>query len=596
MKLKILLFILLFICTFLLCDDFQKIDFDINLYRLFDLGACDYNNDGNLDIFSSNHNAKQIILMGYGNGIFSENKLSDLKLDQDVNFSGLEVSINYPTIKQDGLYIFWYDMKIYIIFKDDFFKICKIKMSLTSEIDIIKNSFYLIDKTEIVLSSGLIKTELEVIGNGLSEIIIDPDFKAIPISFEVQGIYLLKNIFIGLNKINPSSLDFIIRLQDRHGLAWTDLNNDGKMDVFISRGGLQGKMSLFPEEYNYELFINQGDHFLNLIDSTNIEMNNVRGRQAIWVDYNRDDRVDLFLGNKESPNQLYEQQADGAFIDIASNLLLNKNKTGKCIWYDKDNDDDMDLFLVNVKGILLFENNNNVFSKYIIEEWNNDYESYNITYGDIDNDCDIDFFLTSIEGNYLIINDNEILIKTDLDDYGLPHNSVNAFFVDVDNDSYLDVDITCDGIYRQVNNVFVYYSDEISKLIPSETDMIHVIWFDANNDGTRDIIFSYEKDTYIWKTKFYLNMTNNNNWIELNLVDDNGNVLGTKTTIESGDMKLFSEVGCSENSKFSQGHYRLYFGLKDKTIIDEIKIEWLDGCITFLRNVEVNQILTIRKE
>ena len=85
-----------------------------NVYRIFDLGVVDVNYDGNLDIFTSNHNHGQYLLLGDGQDSFSNNVSSDWGLDQDRDFPGLEYAGTQPEIDRPGLYIYWRERNLII--------------------------------------------------------------------------------------------------------------------------------------------------------------------------------------------------------------------------------------------------------------------------------------------------------------------------------------------------------------------------------------------------------------------------------------------------------------------------------------------------
>ncbi len=583
------IFLFLIFCIFfpsiISAQEFEQQSFEYDLYRLFDLGVTDINEDGNLDFFSANHNALQTIIFEDGTGGFSDNQIATLGLSQDIDFPSLEVS-HPPEISDEGVYIFWSEMDIFIVFiQGENCLLCNIEMTLNSEIDIIKNENFFSNKEETELFDGLIETKLILVSFLDSHMRIDPDYKAIPIHFSVN--LPADHIFIGSQKVNPNSSEFTIQLQDRHGHAWGDYNLDEKTDVFIARGGLQGDMSFFPEEYNYELF--QGDLFVDIINQTGIDMKDSRSRQVAMVDYNNDGLPDYYVGCKESENQLWEQQLDGTFVDVAVQYELNKIMTGAFKWFDWGKDNDMDLIIVNTKGVLLFENTGMKFVKIILCEFGGNYESYSISSGDIDNDGDVDFLLSSFfEGNMIIRNDNTEMVCIDPAQYNLPRNSANAILVDIFNDGDLDV-WTPDGIYKQkINKKFFLYTDELA--VPYPTDVVLCAWADFDNDGDRDCIFAYEKENKLnkWRVRYYTNEIEKNNWIQL---DFSSRDLGTKVTITAGDLVQYSEVGCSENSRFSQGHYRVYFGLKEWENINQIKIERLNGTTEIMENVKPNQIL-----
>jgi hypothetical protein len=52
-------------------------------------------------------------------------------------------------------------------------------------------------------------------------------------------------------------------------------------------------------------------------------------------------------------------------------------------------------------------------------------------------------------------------------------------------------------------------------------------------------------------------------------------------------------VGQNEGSRYSQGHYRLYYGLGDANHADLVKVTWPNGSIQRLRDVPADQLLHV---
>ncbi|MBF2079357.1 MAG: ASPIC/UnbV domain-containing protein, partial [Synechococcales cyanobacterium T60_A2020_003] len=64
--------------------------------------------------------------------------------------------------------------------------------------------------------------------------------------------------------------------------------------------------------------------------------------------------------------------------------------------------------------------------------------------------------------------------------------------------------------------------------------------------------------------------------------------------IETPDGKQqLQEVGAAEGSHFSQGHYRLYFGLGEHETIESVKIVWPDGTQQSIEPPSVDQLWTV---
>ena len=86
-------------------DYFKSQPIEISSYDIFDLGVADVNEDGNLDIFTTNHSSQQSLLMNQTKGKFVD-RLSQLNLDQDYSFPKVEVTDAPPKLDKAGLYIF----------------------------------------------------------------------------------------------------------------------------------------------------------------------------------------------------------------------------------------------------------------------------------------------------------------------------------------------------------------------------------------------------------------------------------------------------------------------------------------------------------
>jgi hypothetical protein len=70
------------------------------------VGVVDINGDRLLDVFTSNEDARQSLLLGDGHGGFTD-VLSDRGLDQDPDFPGLEDSDTAPAFDRSGLYVYY---------------------------------------------------------------------------------------------------------------------------------------------------------------------------------------------------------------------------------------------------------------------------------------------------------------------------------------------------------------------------------------------------------------------------------------------------------------------------------------------------------
>src|SRR5262249_6961336 len=73
---------------------------------LMDIGVADINGDDWLDVFTTNHNYRQDLLIADGKGGYRD-VLSAWGLDQVPEFPGIEIALTEPAIAAPGVYIYW---------------------------------------------------------------------------------------------------------------------------------------------------------------------------------------------------------------------------------------------------------------------------------------------------------------------------------------------------------------------------------------------------------------------------------------------------------------------------------------------------------
>ena len=104
------------------------------------------------------------------------------------------------------------------------------------------------------------------------------------------------------------------------GFAWGDYNNDGLLDLYVSRGkGTGGGIQ------NDSLYRNNGDGTFTEVSSEANAADATPTWAAVWGDYDNDGFLDLFVarpGAEEigvgNANILYHNNGDGTFIDVAA--------------------------------------------------------------------------------------------------------------------------------------------------------------------------------------------------------------------------------------------------------------------------------------
>ncbi|HMJ64410.1 MAG TPA: FG-GAP-like repeat-containing protein, partial [Candidatus Binatia bacterium] len=133
---------------------------------------------------------------------------------------------------------------------------------------------------------------------------------------------------------------------------WGDYNNDGNMDLAVSRFGVN------------LLYRNSSNGTFTKITSGAIVMDSEQSEICQWVDYDNDGFLDLWVANSSGQNEsLYHNSGDGAFTKVTTGSLVSDggNSAGGA-WADYDNDGFLDLFVPNWQGSrpnFLYHNNGN---------------------------------------------------------------------------------------------------------------------------------------------------------------------------------------------------------------------------------------------
>lgn len=78
---------------------------------------------------------------------------------------------------------------------------------------------------------------------------------------------------------------------DKHGSAWADFDNDGRLDLVQLTGAVKG-VGAEPKL----LFHNRGDRFVNVADALGVVNPEGRTRMPLWLDLDGDGKLDLLQG------------------------------------------------------------------------------------------------------------------------------------------------------------------------------------------------------------------------------------------------------------------------------------------------------------
>jgi hypothetical protein len=146
---------------------------------------------------------------------------------------------------------------------------------------------------------------------------------------------------------------------DRHDCAWSDVDQDGLLDLYCSVGAEHG-----TAVKSNELWIQQPDHsFVDRAKEFRVADPYGRGRRVTFIDVNHDVYPDLFVGNHyprrdgvPSPNRLFINVGGLGFHDARRFGLTKEVGAGCAQAADYDGDGWDDLLLCGAESLHLYRN------------------------------------------------------------------------------------------------------------------------------------------------------------------------------------------------------------------------------------------------
>jgi hypothetical protein len=214
------------------------------------------------------------------------------------------------------------------------------------------------------------------------------------ISNHGAGAVLLRNLGGGRfeNVIGPSGVDPI---GDQHGTAWTDIDNDGRLDLAVGVGAGRGLV-----EKRNRLYHGDGDarfHDVGLASGTADPHG--RARSIATLDADGDGWLDLVVANTATPSRLFHNRGDGTFEDVSEVSGIAAVSATRLAWADVDHDGRPDLlFSGTPTGIRLLRNDGGLHFTDATRESGiaRDQRSYaGMAFGDYDGDGVLDLYMSS---------------------------------------------------------------------------------------------------------------------------------------------------------------------------------------------------------
>ena len=410
----------------------------------------------------------------------------------------------------------------------------------------------------------------------------------------------------------------------------TDYNNDGWMDLLVLRGAW-----LTPVRKS--LLRNNGDGtFTDVTHEAGLAVPATSTNSAVWMDFDNDGWLELFVGNEHAPSQLFHNDGRGVFTDVAHAAGVDRSAFTKAVSAgDYDNDGFQDLYLSNYgqENFLYHNNGDGTFTEMAKRlHVERPIASFPAWFFDYDNDGWLDIFVSSFihsvtevirsylgmpvatERMKLYRNQTgtgfqDVTKEVGLDRVFMP---MGANFGDINNDGFLDFYLgTGDPSYASLvpNVLFLnkegkYFEDITASSGTGSLQKGHgVAIADIFNDGQPCIFESIggamPGDRYF--CALFRNPGSGNNWISIKLVGVKTNraAVGTriKLTVQGRDSNprfIYRDV--NTGAHFGASPLQQHIGVGPASQIDSLEIWWpTSKTRQVFHSVGVNQFIAVHE-
>jgi enediyne biosynthesis protein E4 len=527
-----------------------------------------------------------------------------------VHFNGMSGEFYYPEIMAPGVGLLDYDndgdLDLYLVQSQMLGKGKTVNDALFPPKGPLKDRFYRNDLTvgadgrrtlrftDVTEQAGI---DIQTYGMGVAAADVDNDgFVDIYRTGLTEGVLLHNN---GDGTFTDISARSGAANQGGWGVSasFVDVDRDGWLDLFVGNYLLYSVEADIdclavtgqhdycpPNSYRPQpskLYRNRGDG--TFVDVTRTALEGGAYGPALGVstaDFDSDGWLDIYVGNDGMPNQLWMNQKNGRFRDMA---FLNGAA-------------------VNGQG--------------------NSEASMGIDAGDFDNDGDEDLFITNwlAQMNILYLNSGNGVFedRKAVSGLGAPSLAKTGFgtaWFDYDNDSWLDL-ITLNGSVamieaqarakdpfplKMLNQLYRNLGDgrfeDVSARGGEPFKLLDVsrgaAFGDIDNDGDTDVVVG----TTNGPTRLFVNnVGNKNHWLGVRLTGTGGrDMIGARVSIPRGSGPTLVRRARSDGSYASANDPRVLVGLGTSREPVTVRVQWPDGKTEEWPNQSIDRWITLKQ-
>ncbi len=377
------------------------------------------------------------------------------------------------------------------------------------------------------------------------------------------------------------------------GGAWLDVNNDGRLDLFVvnylawdfatepvCEAGPGQRDYCHPKFYKptpNQLFLNNGDGtFRDISAESGIRSHPGKGMGAGIADYDLDGLMDIFVPNDKVYNSLFHNKGGGKFEEVAFDA-----------------------------GVALTEN-----GQFI--------SGMGVDFRDIDNDGFPDIALVALDKETFPLFRNlgkgsfaDVTEASGMTRLSAPMAGYSPTIADFDNDGWKDIFVTRGHVQslgyasrvqvEQPNTVFQNLGGIKFRALTAEAGLTAQpprrhrgsAIGDLNHDGRLDVVTTaISAPAEVWIN----DSPGSNHWLEFELegTKSNRDGIGARIKVTAGGATQYNQVSFAAGYASSSAG-PVHFGLGKNTAADSVEIHWPSGTTQELKNVTADRVIRVKE-
>ena len=425
------------------------------------------------------------------------------------------------------------------------------------------------------------------------------------------------------------------RFDNAHAVDAGDLDNDGDLDLYVTRGGSQNGRR--GRDANL-LFAGEGPCAFEDATADSGAGDVGMGFDSVLADFDRDGLLDIYVANSGESGRLFHNRGGLRFDDVSAAAgITSAARSRSVVAADLDGDGDADIFVANNgDDNLLFRNDTLAngplrFTEVAFEARVALAGGFGCAAQDVNNDGLVDLVVSNMstwlggrrftpgDPSYLFLNQGGLRFAEVGRAAGLDHVGGGAapVLADFDADGWLDLYLATGGPEPRRNEADLLLRNEGCPppggrgCTPRFAEVTRAagVWrpdlsargpalADYDRDGALDVMVpsGQQVETSLLPDVLWRNLGHANHWLTIELRGQRSNrtALGATVTVEAGGLTQTRALG--SGTQGGQDALELYFGLGQSRRATRVLVRWPAGGQQELRDLAVDRRLVIVEE